>query len=164
MATRSTDTGAAIFPGAIDPRVIVHRDARWGWAVRWMQRIVVGVRLMAAEGASNASQRWPYTDPAALVVVVCLLAVQPVPSSGPLAWGNFVVQIIIMIVAMIVVVALTPKPPQPKPAELSDFDAPTAMEGKPIAKIFGEAWVKDPNVIWYGDLFSQPIRKKGGKK
>lgn len=80
------------------------------------------------------------------------------------AWINFVVQIAIVIVAAVVSAAMAPKPPQPKPASLGAFDVPTAEEGRPVAKIFGEVWVPDPNNLWYGDLGSEPIKKKGGKK
>lgn len=81
-----------------------------------------------------------------------------------LAVFNIWVQLAVMIVSAIISYALTPKPPQPKPAALSDFDAPTAEEGRAVPVVFGEVWLKAPNVLWYGDLSSQPIRKKGGKK
>ncbi len=61
-------------------------------------------------------------------------------------------------------VALAPKPPQPKPASLSDFDVPTAEEGRPIPVVFGTVTITGPNVIWYGNLRTEAIRKKGGKK
>lgn len=72
--------------------------------------------------------------------------------------------IIVLVVAAIVSVALAPKPPVPKPAELKDFDVPTAEEGRPIPVVFGTVNVKGSNVIWYGDLYTRAIRKKGGKK
>lgn len=68
------------------------------------------------------------------------------------------------IVAAIVTVALQPKPDIPKPAVLDDFDVPTAEEGRPIPVVFGTVWIRGPNVLWYGDLRSVAIRKKGGKK
>lgn len=77
---------------------------------------------------------------------------------------NIWVQIAVMIVAAVVSYALTPKPPQPKPAALQDFDVPTAEEGRPIPVIFGTCWIKGANCLWYGDLTSEPIRTKGGKK
>lgn len=80
-----------------------------------------------------------------------------------LAIINLWVQIGIMIVSAIISYALTPKPPTPKPAALSDFDVPTAEEGRPIPVIFGTVWIKSPNVLWYGDLRATPI-KSGGKK
>lgn len=59
-------------------------------------------------------------------------------------------------------IALMPKPAEPPPASLSDFDAPTAEEGRAIAWVFGTVYVKGPNVVWYGDLRTTPIKSKGG--
>jgi hypothetical protein len=72
--------------------------------------------------------------------------------------------IAILVVASFVASALAPKPPTPKPASLSDFDVPTAEEGRPIPVVFGTVTITGPNVIWYGALVAKPIRKKGGKK
>lgn len=70
----------------------------------------------------------------------------------------------IFVVTSLISAALAPKPPQPKPAALSDVDAPTAEEGRPIPVVFGAVIVKGANVVWYGDLVAEPIKKKGGKK
>lgn len=72
--------------------------------------------------------------------------------------------LVVLVVAAVVSIALAPKPQQPKPPELSDVEAPTAEEGVAIRVIFGDCWVKGPNVVWYGDLRTTPIVKKGGKK
>jgi hypothetical protein len=69
-----------------------------------------------------------------------------------------------MVVSAIISNALAPKPPKPKPASLQDFDAPTAEEGRSIPVVFGTVWLKGPNVLWFGDLQSEPIKSKGGKK
>lgn len=162
-----------VWPSAHDPRVVVHADRPFAWARRWVLRSARQAHALLAETAGATLPRWPYCDPsgllAAVIVLAAMLGGDPMASTPgdvqPVyAWVNFVVQIVIMIVAIIIAVALAPKPPQPKPAALADFDAPTAEEGKPYAKVFGEAWVRDPNVLWYGDLASEPIRKKGGKK
>lgn len=73
------------------------------------------------------------------------------------------VYLIVMIVCMLLEYALRPKPPDAKPATLSDFSIPVVEEGKPVAVVFGEVWVDDANVLWYGDMASAPI-KSGGKK
>ena len=75
-------------------------------------------------------------------------------------WG----QLALFVISTIISYALAPRPVQPKPSSLSDVDAPTAEEGRPLPVVFGTRWVKGPNVIWYGDLRATPIRKKGGKK
>ena len=77
---------------------------------------------------------------------------------------TFLVQLAILIVSAYVSAALAPKPPKPKPAALTDFEVPTAEEGRPIPVVFGTVWVTGPNVIWYGDLSSTPIKSKSSKK
>lgn len=74
------------------------------------------------------------------------------------------VNLAILVISAIISYALAPKPPKPKPPSLSDFDVPTADEGKPIAVVFGDVWLRSPNVVWYGDMRIEPIQKKGGKK
>ena len=73
-------------------------------------------------------------------------------------------QLIVWIVTALVQYALAPKPPKPQAAELKDFDAPTAEEGRPVPVVFGTVLVKSANVVWYGDLRTTPIKSKGGKK
>ena len=74
-------------------------------------------------------------------------------------------QLIVWIVTALVQYALTPKPPKPQAAELKDFDAPTAEEGRAIPWCFGEGWLTGYNVLWYGDLATIAIKKSsGGKK
>ena len=70
----------------------------------------------------------------------------------------------VIVISAIVSAALAPKPPQPKPPELDEIDAPVAEEGKPIGVVFGTVTVRSPNVVWWGDLATTAIRKKGGKK
>lgn len=74
------------------------------------------------------------------------------------------VQIAIFIISTVLSYLLAPKPPQPKPLSLSDFDIPTAEEGRPIPVVFGTVTVTGANVVWYGDLRVTPIQKSGGKK
>jgi hypothetical protein len=73
------------------------------------------------------------------------------------------IYIIELIVAIIAVVALTPKPQNAAPASLQDFDVPTAEDGREVIDICGTVWIDDPNVIWYGDLSTFPIRADSGK-
>lgn len=77
---------------------------------------------------------------------------------------SFLIQLAVLVVSSIISYALAPKPPSPKPAALGDFDVPTAEEGRPIPVVFGTVTITGPNVIWYGDLGIEPIRKKTGKK
>jgi hypothetical protein len=72
--------------------------------------------------------------------------------------------IAVLVVSVLVQYALQPKTPQPQAAELKDFEAPTADEGRPVPVVFGSVMVRSANVVWYGDLKTTPIRSKGGKK
>lgn len=72
--------------------------------------------------------------------------------------------IAILVISSFVVSALAPKPPSPKPASLQDFDVPTAEQGRPIPVVFGTVTITGPNCIWYGNLKTKAIKKKGGKK
>lgn len=72
--------------------------------------------------------------------------------------------IISFVVSLVVSFAMMPKPQSVPPAGLGDIKAPTAEEGREIPVLFGTRDLKAPNVVWYGDLGTSPIRAKGGKK
>lgn len=72
--------------------------------------------------------------------------------------------IAVLVIASLLSAVLAPRPPQPKPPALGDFNVPTAEEGRPIPVVFGDVWVTGPNVLWYGALRTEPIRKGGGGK
>lgn len=74
------------------------------------------------------------------------------------------VQLIIMVVAAVLSYALRPKPQRPAAETLEDVDVPTIEVGKPVSVAFGEVWIDDSNILWYGDLSNSPIYAKGGKK
>lgn len=69
------------------------------------------------------------------------------------------IQLIILVVSMVISAMLAPKPPEPRAAAIGDFDIPTADQDRAIPVIFGRVWVTGPNVVWYGDLKSTPIKK-----
>lgn len=77
---------------------------------------------------------------------------------------NFIFQLALLVVSYFVSAALAPKPPQPKPAALEDFDIPLAEEGRPLAVVFGTVLITSPTLMWYGDLRTTAIMEKGGKK
>lgn len=74
------------------------------------------------------------------------------------------VQLVILIVTAIIAYQMAPKAQDPPPAGIGDFDVPTAEEDRTIPVVFGRVWIKGPNVVWYGDLKTQKVKKKGGKK
>jgi hypothetical protein len=71
-----------------------------------------------------------------------------------------------MVVMAVVSYAMRPKTsaPQVKPAGLNEIDFPTAQAGREIPVLFGTRWITGPNVVWYGDLRTTPIREKAGGK
>lgn len=72
--------------------------------------------------------------------------------------------IIFAILVVAIAVALAPKPPGQQPASLSEINVPTAEQGRPIPKVFGTRIVQSPNIVWYGDLGYNAIKKSGGGK
>lgn len=77
---------------------------------------------------------------------------------------NFIWAIGMLIASYVIQVALTPRPEQPKPASLEDFDFPQVEEGTPQSVIFGDVWISDWHVLWYGNLRTSKVSSKGGKK
>jgi hypothetical protein len=75
-------------------------------------------------------------------------------------------QIAIYVGLQILSYLLAPKPKvnTPKPAGLGDIDVPVAEVGKTIPVLFGTRELKNINVLWYGNLKTIAIKKKGGKK
>lgn len=69
------------------------------------------------------------------------------------------VQVILFIVSLIISIVLAPKPQTPRAAALEDFDIPLAEEDRPIPVLFGTKRITGANVLWYGDLRVQPIKK-----
>jgi hypothetical protein len=75
----------------------------------------------------------------------------------------FLAYLAIMIISSYLAAALAPKPPEPKPGSVTDLGVPTAEEGRAIPVVFGTAWIKDSNVVWYGNLRTTKIVSKSGK-
>jgi hypothetical protein len=73
------------------------------------------------------------------------------------------VQLIVMVVAYILSVALRPTPKPPASSTLADINIPTVDQGTPVPVVFGDVWIENWMVLWYGDLRVDPI-KSGGKK
>ncbi len=71
-----------------------------------------------------------------------------------------------LLVASYAITALNAKtPPNAKPAALEDFDFPQGEEGTPQMVVFGDVWIDDPMILWYGNFVVEPIlSRSGGKK
>lgn len=69
--------------------------------------------------------------------------------------------LVVLVISSLISYAMMPKPPAAQsPAELKDFDLPTAEEGRPVPVVFGTVKITGPNVLWYGDLSVSAITKK----
>ncbi len=75
----------------------------------------------------------------------------------------FIAYLAIMVVSAMLASALAPKPPEPKPGSLADLDVPVADENKALPVVFGTVTIKDPNVVWYGNLRTSKIKSRSGK-
>ncbi len=52
------------------------------------------------------------------------------------------------------------KPEKRKAGGLADFNFPTAQENREIPVIVGTVLQPSPNCTWFGDLLTEPIKKK----
>ena len=77
---------------------------------------------------------------------------------------NFLFAIGMLIASYLIEALITPKPEKPKPAALEDFDLPQIEEGTPQSVIFGDVWLPDWQVLWYGNMRTSNVKAEGGKK
>lgn len=63
---------------------------------------------------------------------------------------NFLIQLVVALVLVVVSVVLTPQAKQQK-AEIRELEDPTADAGREIPVVFGTISVKDSNVLWFGE-------------
>lgn len=74
------------------------------------------------------------------------------------------IQFIIAIVLLVITYLVTPRPKASDATAnlLSDKDFPISTEQTPIPVIFGEVLLKQPNVVWWGDVKTRPISRDAG--
>ena len=70
----------------------------------------------------------------------------------------------VFVVSLLLAVALAPRPEQTPGPVAGQQKTPEAEEGRPIPVLFGTREIKSPQVMWYGDVSTKAIKKKGGKK
>lgn len=70
----------------------------------------------------------------------------------------------LLVASYAIQVMLQPKPEKPKPAALEDFEFPQVDEGTAQAVVFGDVWISDWHVLWYGNLRTSEVKSKSGKK
>jgi hypothetical protein len=72
---------------------------------------------------------------------------------------------LVLLVASYAISALTTKKtPTPTPAAITSFQFPQSAEGTPQAVLFGDCWMTDYQVLWYGNYRTSKIRSTGAKK
>lgn len=69
------------------------------------------------------------------------------------------VQLFLMVLSYAISYATQPKPAQPKPASLSDFEFPQVDESTPQAVIFGDCWTTGWFVLGVGNFRTVAIKK-----
>lgn len=75
-------------------------------------------------------------------------------------WWNLILGVVMTVISWL----LRPKPEPPKAGTLADFNAPKAEEGAELGWVYGTVWIKDPQVHWYGDWRTIPVKTSEGKK
>jgi len=73
-------------------------------------------------------------------------------------------QIALFVISTVISYRLRPRPEAPRASSLQDVNAPTADATRAIPKLYGTKWVKGPNVLWFGDLSTRAITKKGARR
>lgn len=71
--------------------------------------------------------------------------------------------LVLFLVSIALSAALAPKTPEQKPVSLSELNIPTAEPGRAIPVAFGTVTIESPNIVWYGDLATRPVRTSSGK-
>lgn len=70
--------------------------------------------------------------------------------------------VVLWVASMVISYLLAPKPQAPTPGDVKP--GTTAEAGRPIPVLFGTRIVAQPNVVWWGDVGTKPIKASGGKK
>lgn len=73
---------------------------------------------------------------------------------------SFLMYLAVMIVSMVVMELLRPKPQGPARPGLEEFTFPTADASRKVPVVWGKPVVSGPNLTWYGDYRTRAIKKK----
>lgn len=72
--------------------------------------------------------------------------------------------IALFVASFIVSYLMAPKPQTQKPPGIGEVETPTAEEGREISVLFGTRDINSANNVWFGNVKTVAIKKKGGKK
>lgn len=79
-----------------------------------------------------------------------------------------IVQLLIAFALLVVSYAITSmmarKQATRTPASMEEFDFPQPDEGTAQIVVFGDVWIEDWMVLWYGDYRIEPITGRSRKK
>jgi hypothetical protein len=78
-------------------------------------------------------------------------------------WGY----IVLWVVSAVLSWALAPRPEfrDAQPGQIGDKELPIASADAPIPVLFGTRVLSQPNVVWWGEVRVEPIKRDaGGKK
>lgn len=76
---------------------------------------------------------------------------------------QFLFALALLVASYFIQSLITPKSTKPERASLKDFDFPQVEEGTPQIVVFGDVWIEDWLVLWYGNYRTSPIKADGGK-
>jgi len=82
-------------------------------------------------------------------------------------WDDVLFAFALMVISATITALVTKKSSttDPAPAQLSEFQVPSIVEGTAQAVVFGDVWLTGWQVLWYGNLETEAIRAaKSGKK
>lgn len=74
---------------------------------------------------------------------------------------SFFFQVVMFVVSSYISALLAPKPQNAQPGKITNM--PLADAGTPIPVLFGTRYIKQPNVVWWGDVATSPINVSSGK-
>lgn len=76
-------------------------------------------------------------------------------------WVNLIISLALSVIGFL----LRPKPPASPLSKPGEFKVPRAEKGAEIIRVYGTAWIKAPQVHWWGDQRTKKLKQKsGGKK
>ena len=76
-----------------------------------------------------------------------------------MVWG-----IVVWIALMVISYLMTPKAAKPVTPAVGELNATVVDSYSPVPVLFGTRLLSNPNLVWYGDIRTTPIKTKGGKK